>query len=187
MLNVISGLFSVGYTAPATTPSYESIATVTVGSGGTASLQFSSIPSTYKHLQLRGISKSAGSGSPYAFQIRFNGDSGSNYTYHRLIGNGSSASSLATTGATQISCMYEPTTETNVFAGGVIDILDYTNTSKNTVVRTLGGYDANGSGYATFFSGVWLNTAAVSSITLITESGTNTAQYSQFALYGIKG
>jgi len=166
--------------------SYASIATVTLGSSS-SSISFSSIPSTYTHLQLRGISKAASSGSPFAYQIRFNGDSAANYTYHRLIGNGSAVSAVATTGASQISCFYEPTDEANVFAGGVIDILDYTNTNKNTVVRTLGGYDANGSGYATFFSGVWLNTAAITSITLITESATNTAQYSSFALYGIKG
>jgi len=175
-----------GSVTPTVNTSFESIATVTLSSSA-ASISFSSIPSTYTHLQLRGISKAASSGSPFAYQIRFNGDSAANYTYHRLIGNGSAASAVGTTGASQISCFYEPTNEANVFAGGVIDILDYTNTNKNTVVKTLGGYDANGSGYATFFSGVWLNTAAITSITLITESATNTAQYSSFALYGIKG
>lgn len=168
--------------------SYESIATVTVGAGGSSSIQFSSIPQTYTHLQLRCLTKTSNSGAPYAMQIRFNGDSGSNYTYHRLIGSGSAVSSIATTGATQASLDYMPTpAETSVFAGGVVDILDYTNTNKNKVHRTLGGYDANGSGYATFFSGVWLNTAAVTSITVISESGSTLAQYSQIGLYGIKG
>lgn len=168
--------------------SYESIATTTVGAGGSSGITFSSIPQTYTHLQLRCLTKTSSSGAPFAMQIRFNGDSGSNYTYHRLIGSGSAASAVATTGAAQASLNYMPTaTETSVFAGGVVDILDYTNTNKNTVHRTLGGYDANGSGYATFFSGVWLNTAAVTSITVISESGSNLAQYSTVALYGIKG
>lgn len=183
----ILGIYASQISGHLVTNSYESIATVTVGSGGASSLQFNSIPSTFKHLQLRGISKAASAGSPFAFQIRFNGDTAGNYTYHRLIGDGSSATAIGTTGASAISCFYEPTNEANVFGAGVIDILDYTNTNKNSVVRTLGGYDANGSGYATFFSGVWLNTAAITSITLITQSATDTAQYSSFALYGIRG
>jgi hypothetical protein len=185
LLNVISGLLAGGVAA--STNSYESIATVTLGSAA-SSISFSSIPSTFTNLQLRCLTKTSASGAPYAMQIRFNGDTGNNYAYHRLIGNGSAASSLGTTSAAQASLNYMPTSaESNVFAGGVVDILDYTNTSKNTVHRTLGGYDANGSGYATFFSGVWLNTAAVTSITVISESGSNLAQYSSFALYGIKG
>jgi hypothetical protein len=172
---------------PRVTSSYESIQTVTVGAGGSSSIQFSSIPQTYTHLQLRCLTKTSNAGAPYAMQIRFNGDSGANYAYHRLIGNGSAASALGTTGASQASLNYMSASgETNIFSGAVVDILDYTNTNKNTVHRTLGGYDANGSGNATFFSGVWLNTAAVSSITVISESGSTLAQYSSIALYGIK-
>jgi hypothetical protein len=185
LLNQIAAIHGTG--APAVTNSYESIATTTLGSAA-SSIQFTSIPSTYKHLQLRCLTKTSASGAPYAMQIRFNGDTGNNYAYHRLIGNGSAASAIGTTGAAQASLNYMPTsTESNIFAGGVVDILDYANTNKNTVHRTLGGYDANGSGFVTFFSGVWLNTAAVTSITVISESGSNLAQYSQIALYGIKG
>lgn len=169
--------------------SYESIATQTVGSGGSTSITFSSIPSTYKHLQIRALIKTSNSGAPYAFQIRYNGDTGSNYTYHRLFGGGGGAlTSVATTGATQASLAYIPASgETNIFANCIADILDYTDTSKNKVHRALGGYDANGSGYGTFFSGVWLNTSAITSITVISESGSTMAQYSSIALYGIKG
>ena len=186
MLNQIAAIHGTG-AAPAAATSYESIATTTLGSAA-SSIQFSSISQDYKHLQLRCLTKTSASGAPYAMQIRFNGDTGTNYAYHRLIGSGSAASAVGTTGAAQASLNYMPTaTETSVFAGGVVDILDYTNTNKYTVHRTLGGYDANGSGYVTFFSGVWLNTAAVTSITVISESGTNLATGSTIALYGIKG
>ena len=53
-------------------------------------------------------------------------------------------------------------------------------------MRSLGGYDANGSGNVGLFSGVWMNTAAITSISLLSDSG-NQEQYTQFALYGIKG
>ena len=69
----------------------------------------------------------------------------------------------------------------------VTDILDYTDTNKLTTVRTLGGYDVNGAGQFGLFSNLWNNTAAVSTITLRIVGGTNFAQYSEFALYGIKG
>jgi hypothetical protein len=64
--------------------------------------------------------------------------------------------------------------------------LDYTNTNKNKVYRTLGGFDANGSGEQGLFSGLWMSTSAITSIDLITNSGSWTSS-SSFALYGIKG
>jgi hypothetical protein len=80
-----------------------------------------------------------------------------------------------------------PTPATNVFGAGVTDILDYTNTSKNTTVRALGGADANGSGSIDLTSAAWLNTNAVTSITLTTNNGSTFTAGSSFALYGIKG
>jgi hypothetical protein len=73
----------------------------------------------------------------------------------------------------------------NTYGVIVIDILDYTNTNKYTTVRTLGGYDNNGSGAVALFSGLWLNTAAITSIqTGAFFAGDDTN--SQLALYGIK-
>ena len=68
-----------------------------------------------------------------------------------------------------------------------MDILDYTNTNKNKTVRVLQGFDENGSGVVAFNSFLYsTNTNAITSLTL-TSSGTSFAQYSSFALYGIKG
>jgi len=72
----------------------------------------------------------------------------------------------------------------SAFGTAVIDILDYANTNKYKTVRTLAGWDANGSGLVSFWSGSWRNTNATTTITLLPNLG-NWAQYSQFALYGV--
>ena len=90
MLNNIAGLLGEGVAA--STTSFESIATVTVGSGGSSSISFSSIPSTYKHLQVRCIARSSRTQNSGYGVIRFNSDTGTNYSYHSLAGDGASAS-----------------------------------------------------------------------------------------------
>lgn len=176
MLNVISGTLSAG--APPVSPtSYESIATVTVGGGGSSSITFSSIPSTYKHLQVRGIHKHSASGAWAS--IQFNSDTtASNYTYHRLTGDGATASAEANASLNRTFTSYPH------WGSVVIDVLDYLDTNKNTTVRTLSGWDGNGSGEVNFVSNLWKNTAAVTSLTVALSSF---VEYSQLALYGIKG
>lgn len=159
---------------------YESIATITVGAGGSSSETFSSIPSTYKHLQLRWFSRS--SGGAYNPIFRFNGDSGNNYSWHYIDGNGASATSGG--GGTQNSILVAGIAGTaSTFAVGVMDILDYTNTNKFKTVRILQGADYNGSGAVDVWSGAWQSSSAITSI----YCGFFSAQYSQYALYGIKG
>ena len=182
MLNVISGLLSGG-AAPAAATSYESIATQSVGAGGASSITFSSIPSTYKHLQIRFIANNASQQDIY---VRFNSDTGSNYWRHYLYGNGTTAVAAADAAANDKLSLGFTSTSASIFGNGIMDILDYTNTSKNKTTRSLCGYDANGSGYVVLFSGLWSSTAAINSITAFPTSG-NFNQYSQFALYGIKG
>jgi len=175
---------------PRITNSYESISTVSVGSGGTSTITFSSIPSTYKHLQLRSIARGPNGDVQTTFLVRFNSDSGNNYSYHRFMSDGSSASSTGL-GSYNSMALYwgasGTTTGSNVFGASVLDLLDYQNTSKNKTVRFLGGTDNNGSGGLGLGSGAWYNTSAVSTLTIIADGGGNFAQYSQFALYGIRG
>lgn len=186
LLNSIIPILDAGAGAAAAN-SYESIATLTATGGGLSYAEFTSIPSTYKHLQIRLLTKTGATGGPYNVQMRLNSDTAANYVTHRLFGNGSAVTANATTGATQMAIYYEPdSTQTNMFGVGVVDILDYADTNKNTTVRSLGGYDANGSGYSMFFSNLWLNPAAVNTIRIFTESSQNLAQYSQIALYGVK-
>jgi hypothetical protein len=175
------------------TGSYYSIQTATVDSGGATSVTFSSIPQTYTHLQVRAIGRDARSGSGGGYDqpfITFNGDTGNNYASHALEGGGSSASAYSGTSQANfwgaVNMPWNGYTS-NVFGVGVMDILDYTNTNKYKTMRTLSGFDANGSGAVTVFSGLWQNTAAVTSITLSAQNVSwNFLQYTQFALYGIK-
>ena len=177
---------------------YESIATTTVGSGGTSTITFSSIPSTYKHLQIRSISRvtSSAAGSTVSYGasalLRFNSDSSSNYWWHYVLGDGSSASagnSGSATTSLYVSDMAGPwaTQTANTFSSSVVDILDYSLTTKNKTLRALTGQDRNGYGRVVFNSGSWSNSTiqAINSITMTTD-GTSFAQYSSFALYGIK-
>ena len=167
--------------------SYESIQTVTVGAGGAANVEFTSISGSYTHLQIRGIARDTGSASLRQVYIQLNADTGTNYSWHELEGNGSAVGSYAGTTTNKMWSFYYPTASqtATAFGAAVIDILDYSNTNKYKTIRTLGGTDLNGSGTASLGSGSWRNTNAVTSIKLLAEQ-TAFAQYSQFALYGIR-
>jgi hypothetical protein len=177
---------------PRITNSYESIATVTVGSGGTSTITFTSIPSTYKHLQLRafGHTDRSSGGVQDGTRFTFNSDSGSNYTSHSLEGNGASASSFSD-GTSQAKAMVYGLAGNNssasTFGVFVTDILDYADTNKYKTMRSLAGTDNNGSGSVYFSSGLWMSTSAINRIDLVPNAGTLFNQYSTFALYGIKG
>ena len=190
LLNNIAALFGTG--AAASTNSYESIATVTVGAGGSSSISFTSIPSTYKHLQIRGIARTtqttnAGNDGTY-LSLQFNSDTGANYVTHQLLGDGASASANGFTGLNGIyyQRFSNANAGSNIFGGSVLDILDYANTNKTKVTRNLAGFDNNGGGRIYLSSGLWNNTAAITSITLTPEPTASFSQYSSFALYGVK-
>jgi hypothetical protein len=180
---ITAGLFSTP-TAP-TTNSYESIATVTVGAGGSSSIDFTSIPSTYKHLQIRGFVKMSAAGA-YP-QLRLNGVTSSSYSAHLLTGSGSgSPFAYWPATATYFDWLAGAADGSSTgYAAVVTDLLDYTDTNKNKTLKTLSGLDMNGSGQVYIASGVLLSTSAISSIKILTSSST-IAQYSSFALYGIK-
>jgi hypothetical protein len=181
--NAVAGLLGGGV-PPVLATAYESIATNTVGSGGTTSVTFGSIPSTFTHLQIRYIARNASLANNTI--IRFNGDSSTNYSTHYLIGNGSTASAGAETSSTYIYTDILSQTTTS-FSPTIVDILDYANTNKYKTARSLSGIDMNGSGTIWSASGAWRSTAAITSITFSMPAGFNFAEYTQFALYGIKG
>jgi hypothetical protein len=168
---------------------YESIATVTVGSGGAANVEFTSIAADWTHLQIRAIHRSARAQDQDFISFRLNGDTGSNYAYHLLSGDGSSASVDAAINLTYGSDFF--TTAANntagIFGASVIDILDYANTNKFKTIRTLSGADRNGAGRMQLHSSLWRSTSAITSIKFYSANSANLVQYSHFALYGIKG
>ena len=160
---------------------FDSIATAT-GTGSSGVLTFSSIPSTYRHLQLRVFMKAA-SGSSQC-NIRYNGDTATNYTLHTLYGSGTAASAAGAANQTQFS-VGAVESSTNPWTASIIDILDYKDTNKYKTTKLLFGYDSNGGGELGLYSGAWMSTTAISSLTLT--MGVNFTTTTVAALYGIKG
>lgn len=163
--------------------SYESIATVSLS--GVAGTTFSSIPSGFKHLQLRFLGLESNANDT---RLRFNSDTGSNYALHYLRGSGAAASSTGIASTTSIR-------GSNAFNGMnatypsvvIIDILDFASTTKNKTTRHFYGLDMNGSGEVAVMSGLWMSTSAVTSVTFeINGSGSTFNAGSTIALYGIK-
>ena len=181
-----------GLLAPTTPPpalgDFESIQTYVVGSGGQDSVTFSSIPTTWKHLQIRALMRTDRAAETQdQLRIQINSDTSANYSDHSLNGDGASATASATTGEV-FMILGRPTgagAAASTFGVVVLDILDYKDTNKYKTFRSLTGLDLNGSGRISLMSGNWRSTSAISSIKL-DSIGTNWAQYSSFALYGIK-
>ena len=176
---------------------YQSIATVNV-SADTNSISFTSIPQTYKHLQLRIVAKNTVNvASPAAgnsdITASFNSDTTyTNYYSHATYGDGTDVgvytTNASTAYATVGSASWNKSPQNNIFANSVSDILDYTNTNKyKTIKRFNGGMKGSSGGDIGFASSVWLSTAAITSMTLY-NYGTSWdfKQYSSFALYGVK-
>jgi hypothetical protein len=178
MLNSLIGVIASSG-IPASTNSYESIATVTIGAGGASTASFSSIPSTYQHLQIRILAKTGDAGAFGAAIMSINGGAGE--ARHDLYGTGSATGTSGVSGG-----LYVYLGGTAQFGVGVVDILDYLDTNKTKTSRALSGVDNNGSGAVALESGLETTQTAISSLTFTSNSG-NFAQYSSFALYGIKG
>ena len=168
---------------------YDALSTVTVPSGGVSSITFAGIPQTgYSHLQVRCIARSTYNlNASSALIMRINGDtSNTNYAVHLLDGNGSSASAYGASSDSPQGAVSNATAGANIFGAAIFDILDYTKTNKYKTIRILSGNDNNGNGTLRFASGAsYANTNAINSLIISTPSG-DLAQYSQFALYGVK-
>jgi len=182
----ILGIWASGAQPAAVATSFESIATVSVGSGGSSSITFSSIPATYSHLQVRALIRMAKSSEDY-LTTTFN--SGTAVTArHRLTGDGSTASAAGGSGTGQDFSPYPNASHTaSIFGILILDILDYSNTNKYKTYRMLNGNDRNGAGRIDLQSTTASTTSALSSIAFSSYYGDGFAQYSHFALYGIKG
>ena len=183
LLNTVLGTLSSGV-PPVPPGSYESIASA-AGTGSSGTITFSSIPATYASLQIRFSYKASVGGESVLMQ--FNSDTGSNYTRHRLVGNGSAASASAFVPATSLYVGdANSASDTTYCDVCIIDIHDYASTTKNKTERHFQGLDKNGSGSLSLASGLWINTSAITTISIFLTSGNFTTD-SQFALYGVKG
>jgi hypothetical protein len=172
--------------SPYIPPSFDSI-TSAIGTGSSATITFSSITSTYKHLQIRGTV--GWSTNNETIQLRLNGDTGSNYASHQLQGNGSTANSSGTANASQIRLPLDGTTyDPSGIVPIIIDIYDYASTSKNKTIKAFLGSEINGNpSRVSLVSGVWLNTAAITSVSVSLQGGTPLRNRTILSLYGIQG
>ena len=159
---------------------YESIATIYPS--GSSSVTFSSIPSTFKHLQVRVYWLNSTNSNNW---FRLNGDTGANYAGHELGGDGSSAYTSAYSSNSEGILVGYASTSTSPGVA-VVDILDYADTNKFKTTRTLSGQDRNGSGLIAFRSSLWRSTSAVNSLSFYAQAGTFTAG-SVIELFGIRG
>lgn len=177
------------------TSSYESIQSYTA-TGGETAINFNSIPGTYVSLQIRGIAKDSyttGTGEATDTTLTFNSDTGANYNYHQLKGDGTSATAPApgspptSNMAAVITTVYG--SATSIFGVSIVDIHDYASTTKYKTVRGFSGGDLNSGTTKSNLrlgSGLWMSTSAITSIQ-IQAAIVGFAAGSTFALYGIKG
>ena len=149
---------------------YEAIATQTLGSN-TASVTFSSIPSTYTDLVMviDGLSDNN-------LQARFNADTGSNYSSTRILGNGSTVTSERFTNTTSIVGTYGTPKQTSIW-----HFMNYSNATTNKTTLNRGG---GASDRTEAYVGLWRNTSAITSITILTTVG-NLNSGMTLSLYGI--
>ena len=171
--------------------SFESIATAT-GTGSNYIIEFTSIPSTYSHLQIRIVANASyavSSSLTGSLAVTFNSDTGANYSYHRLSGDGATAVSAGTADSTSMIFNTVPygSTYADIYGAAIVDIADYASTTKNKTMRVFCGADANGSGNIRLTSGLWMSTSAVTSVKLTASSAITLNTPTTFALYGIKG
>lgn len=163
----------------ATHNNFASIASYS-GNNTTGTVTFTNIPQYYKNLQLR--TYTANGTAVYTY-IQLNGDTGSNYNYHQVYADGSS---VTTGNSTGISFMYAAQMSGNASypAANILDILEYTSTSKYKVMRSLAGVDTNGGGFVYVRSSVWQNYSPITSLTVTLSAG-NITTGSIISLYGM--
>jgi hypothetical protein len=198
----ILGILDSAKTGNLVTGAFESIQTITVGSGGSSNITFTSIPNTYKTLQLRYFAFSDRTANNLDdFNIRVgNGsiDTSGNYTYLTVLGSGDGVGTAGTMSGYSATSIYSficvgASSQAKEKNGiGIVTFTDYANTNKNKGIRVIAGCDFNGTGSAGApgrvgqTTGAWLNNSAIDQIRMYPQNS-NWAQYSIFALYGIKG
>lgn len=169
---------------------YIPIATVTVGSGGVADIEFTSIPATHTDLLVKVSLRTARTSDAGGDDLKmyFNGDFGSNYTTRTLIGNGATASSetLSSSNLGIYGMAASNGGTANTFGNGEYYIPNYLS-SNNKVVSADTVSETNATtAYMRTSAGLWANTNAITSITFRAGSTLNFLQYSTATLYGIK-
>lgn len=167
---------------------FTKIASVTVGSGGAASIDFTSIPSTYTDLCVKYSIRSAYSGGTISgVKLTFN-NSATGYSYKQLYGFAGAAGSFGTGSATELVFNQDSASNTaSTFASAEIYIPNYASSNNKSVsIDSVVEQNATSGYELDLFAGLWSNSAAITSIKVVDYNATNFVQYSTATLYGIK-
>lgn len=152
---------------------YEPVATLTFD-GTTSTGTFTSIPATYTDLRII----FTGTSSSQSLSLRFNADTGTNYSRTAVQGTGSVASSFTTTSASSINIATLSTTPLFVAP----NVFSYAGSTHKTILSEE-SRDQNGAGNVVRTVGLWRSTDAITSITLFGASNNNITGTA--TLYGI--
>ena len=172
--------------------SFDLLETYDVTTTGVDEIDFTGLSSysDYQHLQLRYVAGlETTDTSPITLLFRLNSDSGSNYAWHHLMGNSGSVTSSSGSATSYIQLQKALDTDSDTsdqFGAGVVDFLDFSSTNKSTTLRALYGASHSTDPAVALASGLWNNTAAVTTINII-RTGLNFAVGSRFVIYGTKG
>ena len=164
------------------------IQTITVGSGGAANIEFTSIPQTYTDLKLVLSLQDAYPAGFLGNHLRINGNSSSIYYTSRLGGDGSSVFASNASGTKAEMAVSDGSSIANIFASIEIYFPNYT-TAQNKSYTSDSVSEQNATqAYSVLYAGLALDTSAITSITILPEpaSPTKFSQYSTATLYGIK-
>ena len=165
---------------------FELIASSTVGSGGAASIDFTSIAGTYTDLVIKTSVRTTGTAAPW-LQLRFNGSS-SSYTQRYLYGTGAAAASTTsgTAGYMTLAAGINSTSQTaSTFTNAEIYIPNYAGSNNKSVSADTAQENNATTAYATLAAGLWSSSSAITQVTLYPETG-NFAEFSTAYLYGVK-
>jgi hypothetical protein len=166
---------------------YKKIASVTVGAGGAASIDFTSIPGTYTDLIIHCSMRTTRNANIDDITMQFNNNtSTANYSWRELSGNGTSAASRGYTNLGGIFSYSTAATNTaSTFSNTVIYIPNYAgSTQKSSSTDSVIENNATSS-YMALVAGLWNQTSAITSIKFTSFNAENFVQHSTATLYGI--
>ena len=160
------------------TATYTPLANVTLAATST-SITFGSIPATYRDLVI--VFQGLAFGGNYATRLRLNGDTGSNYSFQRMSGNGSTAAASTGTSGTFLTLSVQADARETDRVQHYINLMDYSATDKHKTIISRADNSAQGT---EAFAGRWANTAAITSVQIY-PSANSFAIGTTVALYGI--
>jgi hypothetical protein len=160
---------------------FTQIASVTVGSGGAASIAFTSIPSTYTDLVVKISGRNTSSGD--WFNLNFN-SSTANFSGRQLFGTGGGVFSYTKTDGTEAFVNNNSSTTASTFSNSEIYIPNYSGSANKSFSVDSVTENNGATAYAVLYAGLWSNTAAITSLTF-TPNANTLAQYTTATLYGI--